>query len=52
MKTIELKNIKNVISEVNAVIDNDTTVVLEKGEYHIYPEDTVLRTFKITNSMT
>lgn len=51
MKKIELKNIKNIVSEVNSVIDNDTTIVLEKGEYHIYPEDTVLRTFKITNSM-
>ncbi len=51
MKIIELKSIKNIVGEVNAVIDNDTTVVLEKGEYHIYPEDTLLRTFKITNSM-
>lgn len=51
MQTINLKNIKNVVGEVNAAIDNDTTIVLEKGEYHIYPEDTYLRTFKITNSM-
>lgn len=51
MKTVELKNIKKIVTEVNAVIDNDTTVVIEKGEYHIYPEDTALRTFKITNSM-
>ena len=51
MKTVELKNTKKIVTEVNAVIDNDTTVVIEKGEYHIYPEDTALRTFKITNSM-
>ena len=51
MKTVNLKNIKNVVGEVNAAVDNDTTIILEKGEYHIYPEDTVLRTFKITNSM-
>ncbi|MBO7217914.1 MAG: right-handed parallel beta-helix repeat-containing protein [Clostridia bacterium] len=51
MKTVELKNIKDIVGEVNAVIDNDTTVKIEKGEYHIYPENTLLRTFKITNSM-
>lgn len=51
MKTVNLKNIKNVVGEVNAAALNDTTIILEKGEYHIYPEDTYLRTFKITNSM-
>ncbi len=51
MRIVQLKNIKNIVSDINAVIDNDTTVIIQKGEYHIYPEDTVLRTFKITNSM-
>ncbi len=51
MKTVKLENIKNIASEVNAAIDNDTTVVIEKGEYHIYPGDLTDRVFMITNSL-
>lgn len=51
MKEIKLNNIKSVVKEINSAVSDDVTVVLEKGEYHIYPEDVSHRTFKITNSM-
>ncbi|MBO7217913.1 MAG: right-handed parallel beta-helix repeat-containing protein [Clostridia bacterium] len=51
MKKIELKNIKNLAAEVNAAIENDTEIVIEKGVYHIWPRDLTLRNFYITNSL-
>lgn len=51
MKRVELKKIKNLAAEVNAAVSNDTEIVIEKGEYHIYLPDTTRRNFKITNSL-
>ena len=51
MKNIFLKDIKNAAREINAAIENDTVITLEKGEYHFLREDLTLRNFYITNSL-
>ncbi len=48
---IMLKNIKNLANELNASIADNTEIILEKGEYHIYPDDLTQREFMITNSL-
>ncbi len=51
MKNILLKNIENLVKELNSAIKDGVEIKLEKGEYHIYPDDLSHKTFKITNSM-
>lgn len=51
MKNVFLKDIKNAAREINATIENDTVIMLEKGEYHFLREDLTLRNFYITNSL-
>lgn len=46
-----LENVKNAVKEINAAIEDNVTVVLQKGVYDVYPSDTSLRSFKITNSL-
>ncbi len=52
MEKILLKNIKNFVKELNFAINDDTEIVVQKGEYHIFPQDCSHKTFKITNSMS
>ncbi len=52
MTTLKLENIKNITKEINSAVADNVEIILEKGVYHIYPEDATKRTFKITNSMS
>ncbi len=51
MEKIFLNSIKNAVKEINCAIKDNVTIYLEKGEYHIYPEDVTHKTLKISNSM-
>ena len=51
MKNVFLNDVKNAPREINAAVENDTVITLQKGVYHVYPSDVSKRTFMITNSL-
>ena len=50
MKTIKIEKCKNILAAINAAIDNDTTILVEKGVYDVHQSECSVRNYKITNS--
>ena len=51
MNTVNVFKCDKIIEEINSSIKDNTSVFIENGIYHIYPDECTVRNFKITNSL-